>query len=417
MLWLCRCECGSEKLVPGHNLRSCAVTSCGCLKREMGTERLRRFRESSAHPRIEHGECVGGNASPEWLAWRNLHQKGAACERWSDWKSFLSDMGRRPGPGYSLCRPRADQPYGPGNAVWGSAAFRARHRKTSFNITCFGETLNIAEWAERSGVGASCIRSRIKNGWSPEEAIFSAASVSEGLKRTWAAGRIRPRRPVYAEEETKARNKARSLRRYAENREIMCQKFRDWNARNPERKKEISARYVERNRDQINARSRELYQKPEKKAWAAAYRKKHRSENPELYLTYCHNRRARKRNATGSHTRDEWLAKVERAGGRCVYCGNKGRMTRDHNVPLSRGGSNLISNIEPACRRCNSRKHDLTGEEFLSRLVEEARPMTERWIKQLTDARSKSRKNVARAPYYPDHSLSRPSGRKRQAVR
>jgi 5-methylcytosine-specific restriction endonuclease McrA len=42
-------------------------------------------------------------------------------------------------------------------------------------------------------------------------------------------------------------------------------------------------------------------------------------------------------------------------------------------VPLCRGGSNEISNILPACRHCNRRKHRKTEEEFRALLAAEVR--------------------------------------------
>ncbi|AUM15023.1 restriction endonuclease [Ketobacter alkanivorans] len=50
----------------------------------------------------------------------------------------------------------------------------------------------------------------------------------------------------------------------------------------------------------------------------------------------------------------------------CMYCGdqfNQERLTRDHIIPRSRGGSESWTNLVAACRRCNQRKSDKTPEE------------------------------------------------------
>ena len=41
----------------------------------------------------------------------------------------------------------------------------------------------------------------------------------------------------------------------------------------------------------------------------------------------------------------------------CVKCG-KPADTIDHIVPVSRGGTNDTSNLQPLCRSCNQHKHD-----------------------------------------------------------
>lgn len=53
-------------------------------------------------------------------------------------------------------------------------------------------------------------------------------------------------------------------------------------------------------------------------------------------------------------------------GGCCPYCEQMidGPPDPDHVVPLSRGGSNGISNILPCCRACNSDKRDLLLSEW-----------------------------------------------------
>lgn len=63
------------------------------------------------------------------------------------------------------------------------------------------------------------------------------------------------------------------------------------------------------------------------------------------------------RSATGSHTQAEWNAILGIYGGRCLRCGAKGvKLTKDHVIPLSEGGSNSASNLQPLCGSCNSWK-------------------------------------------------------------
>ena len=50
----------------------------------------------------------------------------------------------------------------------------------------------------------------------------------------------------------------------------------------------------------------------------------------------------------------------------CAYCGGEFsflRLTRDHIVPLSRGGRDLWMNVVTACRQCNGVKRNRTPEE------------------------------------------------------
>ncbi|WP_025762885.1 HNH endonuclease [Dyadobacter tibetensis] len=48
---------------------------------------------------------------------------------------------------------------------------------------------------------------------------------------------------------------------------------------------------------------------------------------------------------------------------RCQYCGTHEHLTLDHVIPKSRGGRTSWDNLSTACKRCNSKKGDLTPEE------------------------------------------------------
>ena len=61
--------------------------------------------------------------------------------------------------------------------------------------------------------------------------------------------------------------------------------------------------------------------------------------------------------AKGTHTPAEWIALKNEFQCRCVRCGDGTmRLDKDHIVPVYKGGSDSIDNIQPLCARCNASK-------------------------------------------------------------
>ena len=71
-------------------------------------------------------------------------------------------------------------------------------------------------------------------------------------------------------------------------------------------------------------------------------------------------RRTLKRSAEGTHTFGEWELLKKQYGYICPCCGKLEPeivLTEDHIIPLAKGGSDFIENIQPLCRSCNCKKH------------------------------------------------------------
>jgi 5-methylcytosine-specific restriction endonuclease McrA len=137
---------------------------------------------------------------------------------------------------------------------------------------------------------------------------------------------------------------------------------------------ERAKRYVQNNRERVLKNKAEYYRK-NKKTFSLKnliYRithseqikeigKKYRENNKEKIragkVKANHIRRARRRGAEGTFTEAEWISALEKYGCKCLRCGSSENLTRDHVIPLSRGGTNTIDNIQPLCISCNSWKH------------------------------------------------------------
>src|SRR6266496_3378783 len=102
--------------------------------------------------------------------------------------------------------------------------------------------------------------------------------------------------------------------------------------------------------DQMRAHRQANIERERERERARYYAEKDR------YVAQARNRKARKKAAEGSFSASEWRELKRRYDYRCLRCDRSEpdiQLTPDHVIPLARGGSNYITNIQPLCLECN----------------------------------------------------------------
>ena len=173
--WLCRCDCGNEKIVSGNKLRSGNTKSCGCYQKAVRG----KFR-------ITHGMTD----SKLYVIWCNMKSRcgneknnmyyrygGRGIQVYPEWENsfdIFAEWAKATGykEGLSIERINIDEGYSPENCRWITKREQYLNRSDSHLVTAFGKTQTIKEWADETGIKYDTIERRINQyGYTPEEAL------------------------------------------------------------------------------------------------------------------------------------------------------------------------------------------------------------------------------------------------------
>lgn len=166
-MFRCQCDCGAIKTIRMDSVMSGHTKSCGCIL------------DNSIH---------GMSGDSEYICWQKIKQRCldsnhkmyskyggrgiSVCERWLKFENFYSDMGRRPGPGYSIDRIDNDGDYCKGNCRWATWKQQGRNRGTNRFLDIDGKKMIAIEWCEKTGANYNTVCSRLRRGWSDRDALF-----------------------------------------------------------------------------------------------------------------------------------------------------------------------------------------------------------------------------------------------------
>ena len=176
--YLCRCDCGTEKVVQQGHLRSGAIKSCGCLLRE--TTIARNKVEKRKH---------GLMNTKLYAVWRSMKQRCfdensssyfryggrgiTVCDEWKDDFQAFYDWSMANGyrEGLSIDRIDVNGNYEPGNCRWATMKKQANNRTNNTIVEYNGVSKTLSEWAEFYNISYDIFLKRLEGGNSFEDAI------------------------------------------------------------------------------------------------------------------------------------------------------------------------------------------------------------------------------------------------------
>lgn len=142
--WMCQCSCGNVKSVRSDSLKSGAIRSCGCLKKEQDKKNLDRQTHNLTGTRL-HRVWLGmksrcGNESLE-----HYERYGArgirVCDEWSNSFEVFYEWAMSNGYEEHLTIDRIDNDgnYHPSNCKWSTAKEQANNRRSNISIVMDGK--------------------------------------------------------------------------------------------------------------------------------------------------------------------------------------------------------------------------------------------------------------------------------------
>ena len=178
--WICRCDCGrfKEKPVASYALMSGGTTSCGC-----------RYFESNKGRNTKHGM---GDTRLNRI-WDGMKRRCKVNPRYSDisvcdeWNSFETFAEWALSHGYSdeltIDRIDNDKGYSPDNCRWVTYKIQMNNRRSNRLVTINGETHNMKEWSDISGIPYHTIMYRVYHGWNEKDLLIKPSYNNQPSRR------------------------------------------------------------------------------------------------------------------------------------------------------------------------------------------------------------------------------------------
>lgn len=177
-MWVCRCDCGNTKVVRGKSLTSGVTSSCGCLQKELLSNRASKHHGFGTRLYAVWNSMRQRCNNPNHHAYSNYGGRGIKiCPEWEDFASFRDWAYKNgyddnaPRGALTLDRINVDGNYSPDNCRWISMTDQCTNRRDSVSITYNGETRTLIDWSKITGIKYCTLWKRYIQGLDPSKIL------------------------------------------------------------------------------------------------------------------------------------------------------------------------------------------------------------------------------------------------------
>ena len=174
--WLCKCDCGNEKIVLANNLRNGETKSCGCLKKEQDYINIAHIKHNKSNTRLyniwEHMKHRCNN--PNSKRHEFYYDKGIkVCDEWQN--DFMNFYNWAINNGYqdnlTIDRINNDGNYEPNNCRWATVTEQNNNQSTNIKIKYNNNIYTMKQFCKKYNLKRETLDYRLKNNWDIEKII------------------------------------------------------------------------------------------------------------------------------------------------------------------------------------------------------------------------------------------------------
>lgn len=172
--WLCRCDCGTVKIVRATHMKSGHSKSCGCYEHEQLIRRNTTHGDNKTPLHYHWLDIKKRCYNPKFKQYKDYGGRGIyVSAEWRDNFPAFRDWSLQNGyeKGLSIDRIDNDGPYAPWNCRWTDRITQNNNKRSNRWITANGKRQTIMQWERETGINESVIRGRLKRGWSEQDAV------------------------------------------------------------------------------------------------------------------------------------------------------------------------------------------------------------------------------------------------------